>query len=131
MVAANALKILVVEDEAGIAELEQEVLERSGYQVKSVARGDSALECLEGCEDLALIVLDYRLPDMTGADIVATLGDRIATLPVLMITGFPDPRIERRMRNAGVSDYIVKDAGLAFLDNLPRSVHSAVEGHSV
>lgn len=130
MITVKALKVLVVEDEVGIAELEQEVLERSGYRVKIVALGGSALECLKGCDELALMVLDYRLPDMTGADVLAALGDRIAVLPVLIVTGFADPEIEKRLRAAGVSDYIVKDMGLAFLDNLPRSVRSAIDSHS-
>lgn len=126
MKAARSLKVLVVEDEAGIAELEREVLERSGFQVKDVARGDRAIECLEKCERLALIVLDYRLPDMTGADVVTALGERISILPVLMVTGFPDPEVERQMRGAGVRDYIIKDMGLVFLDNLPAAARAAI-----
>ncbi len=72
------------------------------------------------------MVLDYRLPDMTGADIVAAMGDRIADLPVLVVTGFPAPETEERMRAAGVSDYIIKDIALAFLDNLPGAVEAAL-----
>ncbi len=82
---------------------------------------------LEKCERLGLLVLDYKLPDMTGADIVATLGDRLATLPVVMVTGYPDPVVEEQMRAAGVFDYIIKDMDLKFLGRLPIAALAAVE----
>ena len=128
MVATNGHKILVVEDETGLAELERDVLEASGFQVIGADLGQRALECLENCAELALVVLDYRLPDMTGGDIVAALGQRIAALPVVIVTGFPDPEIRTQMLDAGVRDYIIKDIGMTFLDNLPRVAHTAIEG---
>ncbi|MCP4204861.1 MAG: response regulator, partial [bacterium] len=109
MTAAKTLNVLLVEDDEGIAALESATLERHGFRVKLAAIGQRALECLEEYERLALVVLDYKLPDMTGADIVAALGDRLATLPVVMVTGYPDPVVEERMRAAGVFDYIIKD----------------------
>ena len=123
----NPLNVLLVEDDDGIAALQSAALERAGFRVKLAKVGQRALECLDRCERLALVVLDYRLPDMTGADIVETLGDRLATLPVIMVTGYPDPVVEERMRAAGVSDYIVKDLELNFLDRLPIAALAAVE----
>ncbi len=127
MTVANSHNVLLVEDDEGIAALESATLERRGFRVKQAAIGQRALECLEKCERLALVVLDYKLPDMTGADIVATLGDRLATLPVVMVTGYPDPVVEERMRTAGVFDYIIKDLALKFLDRLPITALAAVE----
>ncbi len=126
MTAIDVLNVLLVEDDEAIAMLERESLERCGFRVREAGLGQHALECLETCDALALLVLDYRLPDMTGADIVEALGDRIATLPVVMVTGYPDPAIEAQMRASGVSDYIVKDIGLEFLDSMPRAVQAAI-----
>ncbi len=127
MTAAKTLNVLLVEDDEGIAALESATLERHGFRVEQAAIGQRALECLEEYQRLALVVLDYKLPDMTGADIVATLGDRLATLPVVMVTGYPDPVVEERMRAAGVFDYIIKDTDLKFLDRLPITALAAVE----
>ncbi len=119
--------VLLVEDDESIAMFERAVLEQRGFQVREAANGRRALECLEDFESLALVVLDYKLPDMTGADIVAVLGERIASLPVVMVTGYPDPVLEAQMREAGVFDYIVKDVGLEFLESLPNAAHAAIE----
>ncbi len=101
---SEAPKVLLVEDEAPIAVLEREALERSGFRVKDVARGQRALECLALCDQIALLVLDYRLPDMTGADVLEALGGRTESLPVVVVTGYPDPDVERSMRAAGMDD---------------------------
>lgn len=106
--------------------LERQSLERCGFRVREAGFGRRALECLEKCDALALMVLDYRLPDMTWADIVELLGGRIAELPVVMVTGYPDPVVETRMRDAGVFDYIVKDMGLEFLESLPKAAPAAI-----
>ena len=125
---ANGRKILLVEDETGLAQLEREVLEESGFHVIEVDQGQQALERLENGDELSLIVLDYRLPDMTGGDVVAALDQRIDALPVVIVTGFPDPEIKTQMLDAGVRDYIIKDIGMSFLDNLPQVAHTAIEG---
>ncbi|MEM7352767.1 MAG: response regulator [Acidobacteriota bacterium] len=130
MTAAEALDVLLVEDDEALAMLERESLEREGFRVIEARAGQKALGCLADSRSLALLVLDYRLPDMTGADIVAHLGDRITSLPVVMVTGYPDPRIEARMRDAGVYDYIIKDMKLEFLDHLPRVAQAAIENRA-
>ncbi len=119
--------ILLVEDEPGMAFLEREVLERAGFPVEDVGRGDLAIEALEDGRQIALIVLDYMLPDMTGAEVLVELGERIAVLPVVVVTGYPDPEIEQRMRSAGVFDYLIKDMELEFLDRLPHVVKNAID----
>ncbi len=130
MTTAEVLNVLLVEDDESIAMLERESLERSGFRVREIGLGQGALEFLEKRGALALLVLDYRLPDMTGADIVEALGDRIATLPVVIVTGYPDPAIEVRMRAAGVFDFIVKDVGLEFLESLPKAAQAAIRNQA-
>ncbi len=63
---------------------------------------------------------------MTGADIVTELGDRIPGLPVVMVTGYPDPAVAERVRAAGVRDYISKDVDLKFLDQMLDAARAAI-----
>ncbi len=124
---AKPPEILLVEDELAMAELERFVLEQAGFVVKQVDRGQRAIEYLARDDQIALVVLDYRLPDMTGADIISTIGGRLEERPVVMVTGYPNPEIENRMRAAGVYDYLFKDMELKFLDKLPDVARAALE----
>src|SRR6476646_9466908 len=87
MTAADPATILVVEDDAGIATLEQRRLARAGYPVATVATAAAALARLaQG--DIALIVLDYVLPGgVTGLEFYAELQAAGYALPVIMVTG--------------------------------------------
>ena len=120
-------RVLLVEDDSSLAFLLRDVLERRGFTVETVDLGRLALERLaRGGFDL--MVLDYRLPDMTGADVVEAMGRQIATLPVVVVTGYPDPAVEEHMRAAGVYEYLLKDMDLKFLDDLPQAAMAAVAG---
>ncbi len=120
--------ILLVEDEPGVAFLEREVLERAGFEVEQVGCGEEAIACLEGNRSMALVVLDYILPDMNGAEVLARLEERPGDLPVVVVTGYPDPGVEQQMKNAGAYEYLKKDIELEFLDRLPQVVRSALDG---
>ena len=130
MTDAEPARILLVEDQPTIAQLERNALEKSGFLVEEVGQGLRALERLATGDGISLMVLDYRLPDMTGADVVEALGDQIERLPVLVVTGYPDPAIERSMRDAGVDHYMVKDIGMSFLERLPRTAQSVLASYA-
>jgi DNA-binding response OmpR family regulator len=64
----NTKRVLVVEDEASIAEVCTRVLNNEGFQVKAVADGQAALSLLNG-EDFAFILVDIRTPRMNGIEL--------------------------------------------------------------
>ncbi len=118
--------LLIVEDDPMASMLERTILEKAGFQVDVVETGKQALKYLADRESPALLVLDYFLPDMTGGDVVAALGDQIADLPVVMVTGHPDPAITKQLLAAGVIDYIIKDEKIKFLDRLLKVARAIV-----
>lgn len=109
--------ILLVEDDEGMAELIQAILEEEGHSLRRVADGQAALDTLAASAP-RLVLLDYSLPDMTGLDVV----DRVAAMPPFLITtGNGDERVAVESMKRGARDYLVKDEH--FMESLPVTVH--------
>ena len=101
------MRILLVEDNAEIADSVRRMLERERYAIAHVADGESALEQLiDGQYDLA--VLDLVLPKRDGFTVCAEARQAGVTIPVLMLTA--RDAIEDRVRglDCGADDYLVK-----------------------
>ena len=99
-------KILIVEDEAPIREGLQEKLEAEGFRVAAVETVADGITALEGGPDL--VVLDRRLPDGEGLDVLRharALGGEMAFV-VLSARGMPEDRIEGL--EDGADDYVTK-----------------------
>ncbi|HXN81764.1 MAG TPA: response regulator, partial [Myxococcales bacterium] len=82
-------RILIIDDEASIRELLAMHLEERGYEVLAASTGAEGFR-LAAQGDPAAIVLDMRLPDASGLDLIPELRKRAAEAPVLMITAHHD-----------------------------------------
>ena len=89
--------VLVVEDEFGIAELIEAVLEDEGHRVMIAVNGRQGLEMLarESCD---LIFLDYMMPVMNGAGVLRALADSpdLDGVPVVMMSSLPEATVAER-----------------------------------
>jgi PAS domain S-box-containing protein len=121
----ESLNLFLVEDDDDFAFLMRKSLERAGHQVTVCKTGADALIVL-GHGQFSLVVLDQKLPDMAGLDLLHTLNREGITTPVLMVTGFGDERLATQVLRAGALDYIVKDHALTFLSDLPKRVQESV-----
>jgi two-component system, OmpR family, response regulator len=101
------MEILVVEDEAGIADFLARGLEAEGYGVSIASDGISG-ERLALAPDTDLVVLDRMLPGRDGIDVLEAIRRSKPTLPVIMLTakGEVADRVEGLDR--GVTDYVTK-----------------------
>jgi two-component system phosphate regulon response regulator PhoB len=107
--AANAPRVLVVEDEASLAMLLAYNLEAEGYRVERAERGDDAESMLmENPPDL--VILDWMLPSVSGVELCRRLRAREATrtLPVIMLTARGEESERVRGLSVGADDYVVK-----------------------
>ncbi len=111
--------LLVVEDDSGLRDLIIRTLSKAGIVSVGVESGAAALERIAAERPVALL-LDQRLPDMTGLQIIAELSDRGIRIPFIIMTGQGDERLAVEMMKLGASDYLVKDTDL--LDILPVAV---------
>ncbi|MEF9475889.1 MAG: response regulator transcription factor [Candidatus Mariimomonas ferrooxydans] len=97
--------ILVVEDEAKIAEIVKAYLKKEGFNVTVADTGQKALSVLKKGFDL--IVLDLRLPDISGEDICRTIR-KDSDLPIIMLTAKSDEEDRIKGLGIGADDYVVK-----------------------
>lgn len=99
-------KILIVEDEVSIAELEKDYLEISGFAVDIEGNGEEGLKAaLE--KDYDLILLDIMLPGMDGFEILKRIREKKNT-PILLVTAKKEDIDKIRGLGLGADDYITK-----------------------
>src|SRR5437588_687560 len=108
-------RILIVDDDRSIRELLSMHLEERGFGVMSAATGAEGFR-LAAEASPAAIVLDMRLPDVSGLDLVAALRRPAAAAPVLMITRHPDMASTSLAMKAGAFDYIHKPIDIQAFD---------------
>ena len=99
-------KILIIEDEIAIAELEKDYLELSGFEVETETRGDVGLERAM-TEEFDLLILDLMLPEIDGFEICKTIRESKNT-PILMVSAKKDDIDKIRGLGMGADDYITK-----------------------
>lgn len=99
-------KILIVEDEEAIADLEKDYLELSGFEVEVANDGEIGLEKALG-EDYNLIILDLMLPGIDGFEICRRVRDEKNT-PIIMISAKKDDIDKIRGLGLGADDYMTK-----------------------
>jgi DNA-binding response OmpR family regulator len=98
--------VLVVDDEVRIRELVRRYLEHEGHQVLTAGSGAEALE-VTGHTTVDLVVLDLRLPDITGEEVAAEIRRR-SDVPILMLTAKVDERDRIHGLEVGADDYVTK-----------------------
>ena len=99
-------KILIIEDEVAIAELERDYLELSDFQVEIENNGDVGLKrALE--EDFDMYILDLMLPGIDGFEICRRIRE-IKNTPILMVSAKKDDIDKIRGLGLGADDYITK-----------------------
>ena len=99
-------RILLIEDEKGIANIERDYLELEGFEVTIENNGKSGLQRAES-ENFDLIVLDLMLPDIDGYEICRRLR-KTTDIPILMVTARIEKIDKLRGLGLGADDYITK-----------------------
>ncbi|MDB6130519.1 MAG: response regulator receiver sensor signal transduction histidine kinase [Verrucomicrobiales bacterium] len=114
--------VFVVDDDAGLLRLVSKSLAREGFTVSTACSGSEAIAWLTSHE-ADLMLLDLKLPDLQGRDLIHQLTRINRQLPFIIITGQGDERVAVEMMKTGALDYLVKDA--QFIEFLPAVVHHA------
>ena len=99
-------KILIIEDEESIAELEKDYLELSGFEVEIAGDGDTGLDRALN-EEFDLLILDLMLPEVDGFEICRQVREK-KNMPIIMVSAKKDDIDKIRGLGLGADDYITK-----------------------
>ncbi len=99
-------RILIIEDEEAIADLEKDYLELSDFQVHIENSGDTGLDAALA-EDFDLVILDLMLPGMDGFDVCKRIREK-KNIPILMVSAKKDDIDKIRGLGLGADDYMTK-----------------------
>jgi DNA-binding response OmpR family regulator len=113
------MRILVVEDEAAIADFIERGLRAEGHAVEVAADGPAGQARALGT-DVDLVLLDVMLPGKDGIEVLRAIRERKPSLPVLMLTARGEVSDRVAGLDAGATDYIVKPFAFAELACAPR-----------
>ncbi len=105
--AQGSRQILVADDDAPIREMIRTLLEDEGYEVSEASTGQEALDGLKAGK-FDLMILDMRMPGMTGLDVLKQLREKQGELPVILMTAHGSPNIAIQASSLGVYGYITK-----------------------
>lgn len=99
-------KVLIVEDEEAIAEIEKDYLELSGFEVTVKSDGESGLESAMG-EDYDICILDVMLPGVDGFEICRQVREK-KNIPIIMVSAKKEDIDKIRGLGVGADDYMTK-----------------------
>jgi len=93
--------VIIVEDDPAVRGALKFSLEIEGFEVRTYASGIDLLDardvCIGGC-----LVIDQRMPEMSGLDLIAILRDRLISAPAILITSHPNSWVRKRAADAHV-----------------------------
>lgn len=101
-------RVHVDDDDASFRSAIERRLKLAGYQVTTYPSAQQLLDCLPGENEPACILLDVRIPGLSGPDLQGRLGELGSSLPIVFLTGHADTPTTVRAVKAGAEDFLTK-----------------------
>ncbi len=119
-------RILVVDDEKTLVEIEQRILEHLGYKVTAVSDNKEALEIFYSHpENFDLIITDMTMPHLTGTEFSQKIIKVRPNIPIILCTGFSALINKEKAQEMGIKEYVMKPVLLADIAKIVRKVLDA------
>jgi len=103
--------VLVIDDEPDVRTVIRLTLEKAGYYVVEASDGEHAIQVLNEGEHpmvVDVIITDIRMPRINGLEAIAYFQREYPSVPLIVLTGFPDLGMAVKLLNQGITDYLVK-----------------------
>ena len=104
-------KILIIEDDLDIRDILKLQLEQAGYQVIEAKDGEEGIDLMKKGSNLlqvGLILTDIRMPKVNGVEAIDYIKANAPSIPIMVITGYPNAELAVNLLKKGVADYLVK-----------------------
>ena len=116
---SHAGSLLLIDDEPQVVDLLRDFLEEQGYSVMSAVNGRDAL-VLASLTRPDAVLLDIRMPDMQGPDVLREMLRMDESIRVVMVSGTDDENLARDLLKAGAFDYVQKPFMFEHLETVVR-----------
>lgn len=119
-------RVLVVDDEEQVRKTVSLVLKQAGYEVIEAADGEEVIDMVQSYPSgfsAQAIICDIHLPKVNGHDLIAFIRQKLPTVPVIVLTGYPDVQGAAALFKQGVVDYLIKPGRAdTLLDAIRRAI---------
>jgi FixJ family two-component response regulator len=119
-------RVHIVDDDASFRTAIERRLKKAGYEVATYSSAEHLLDRLPGEGELGCILLDVRIPGLSGPELQGRLSELGSTLPIVFLTGYPDVPITVRAIKAGAEDFLIKPVSA---DGLLHAIERAIAHH--
>lgn len=117
----NDFSLLIVDDQHGVRRLLQEVFAEEGYRVRTASGGEEALGMIAQ-EAPDLVLLDIKMPGMSGLETLSELRKKNNGMPVLMMTAYGDLEVVGQAKKLGVKHYLIKPFDLTEVRHMVKGL---------
>jgi len=119
-------RVFIVDDEAHVRKTVGLALTQGGYEVLEAVDGEDAIAAIQSYPpgiSVQAIICDIDLPKVTGHDLIAFIRAKLPSVPVIVLTGYPDVQGATSLFKQGVVDYLIKPAqAQTLLDAVRRTI---------
>ena len=119
--------VYVIDDDAEFRTAIGRILKVAGYQIALYESASQLLDHLPSEEEPGCVLLDVKMPDVSGTDVQGHLAARAPLLPVVFLTGHGDIPTSVRAMKAGAEDFLTKPVGK---DRLVAAIEQAVADYT-
>lgn len=117
------LRILVIDDDESVRRTAAAILENEGYRVDTAENGKQAIE-KSNAEPYRVALIDFRLPDMEGTELLTALRETTPKMVKIMVTGFPTIENAIECVNKHADAYFVKPVNF---ENLLETIRNLIQ----
>ncbi len=121
----DPVHLLIVDDEVGFANVLSKRLSKRGMLSVKTNSGSEAIQTLRG-KDFDLAVLDLKMEDMSGLEVLRMFKKMVPQMPVIMLTGHGCEESAKEGMSMGALDYLIKPCSI---EDLIGIINNAVSGN--